>query len=171
MSYYEWGDFKMMMRVNSMRLQNIVNNYKEILSDLDEDSSLFISMNEDHRYYKQVSNSFRNNMKEMYTVFEDYLAFSLSVVGIAVTENKLINYILNAYNLKIIPENFYNFYDRTLNIRNTFSHQYKKTSTKELVRLYNDNKNILQEFRDFLDLRLKNFIENNRKDLLSLYDE
>lgn len=161
----------MMMRVNSMRLQNIVNNYKEILSDLDEDSSLFMTMNEDDRYYKQVSNSFRNNMKEMYTVFEDYLAFSLSVVGIAVTENKLRNYILNAYKLNIIPENFYDFYDKTLNIRNTFSHQYKKPSTKELVRLYNDNKIILEEFRGFLDLRLKNFIENNRKDLLSLYDE
>lgn len=161
----------MMMRVNSMRLQNIVNNYKEILLDLEEDSSLFMSLNEDDRYYKQVANSFRNNMKEMYTVFEDYIAFSLSAVGVAVTENKLRDYIMSAYKLKIIPENFYDFYNKTLNIRNTFSHQYKKPSTREIVRLYNDNKDILQEFSNFLDLRLKDYIENNRKDLLSLYDE
>ena len=36
----------------------------------------------------------RNNMKEMYTIFEDYLAFSLSSVGVAVTDNKLREYIL-----------------------------------------------------------------------------
>lgn len=73
-----------MIRINSMRLQNIVNNYIEILSDLEEDSSLYETLNENNKYYKQVSNSFRNNMKEMYTIFENYLAFSLSLVGVAV---------------------------------------------------------------------------------------
>ena len=66
-------------------------------------------MNENDKYYKQVSNSFRNNMKEMYTIFEDYIAFSLSGVGIAVTDNRLRDYIFNAYKLNIIPEDFYEF--------------------------------------------------------------
>lgn len=160
-----------MMRINSMRLQSIVNNYIEVLDDLEEDSSLYINMDESDKYYKQVSNSFRNNMKEMYTIFEDYIAFSLSVVGVAVTENRLREYILNAYNLKIIPENLYNYYDKTLNIRNTFSHQYKKPTTKQLVKLYLDNKDILEEFREYMKARLAEHIKNNRKDLLSLYDE
>lgn len=160
-----------MMRVNSMRLQSIVNNYIEVLSDLDEDSSFYINMDENDRYYKQVSNSFRNNMKEMYTIFEDYIAFSLSVVGVAVTENRLREYILKAYKLKIIPDKIYNYYDKTLNIRNTFSHQYKKPSTKQLVKLYLDNKDTLEEFKEYMKVRLEGHIKNNRKDLLSLYDE
>ena len=160
-----------MIRVNSMRLQNIVNNYMEILSDLDEDSKLYSSMAETDKYFKQVSNSFRNNMKELYTVFEDYIAFSLSAVGVAVTDNRLRDYILNAYKLKIIPEDFYEFYNKTLNIRNTFVHQYKKTTTKELVKLYKDNRDILKNFENFINDRLKIHIKNNRKDLLSLYDE
>lgn len=160
-----------MMRVNSVRLQSIVNNYIEVLSDLEEDSLLYINMDENDRYHKQVGNSFRNNMKEMYTVFEDYIAFSLSVVGVAVTENRLREYILKAYKLKIITENVYEYYDKTLNIRNTFSHQYKKTSTKQLVKLYLDNKDTLEEFRDYMKDRLTEYIKNNRKDLLSLYDE
>lgn len=160
-----------MIRVNSMRLQNIVNNYMEILSDLDEDSKLYSSMAETDKYFKQVSNSFRNNMKELYTVFEDYIAFSLSAVGVAVTDNRLRDYILNAYKLKIIPEDFYEFYNKTLNIRNTFVHQYKKPTTKELVKLYKDNRDILKNFENFINDRLKIHIKNNRKDLLSLYDE
>ena len=160
-----------MIRVNSMRLQNIVNNYMEILSDLDEDSKLYSSMAETDKYFKQVSNSFRNNMKELYTVFEDYIAFSLSAVGVAVTDNRLREYILNAYKLKIIPEDFYEFYNKTLNIRNTFVHQYKKPTTKELVKLYKDNRDILKNFENFINDRLKIHIKNNRKDLLSLYDE
>ena len=112
----------MMIRINSMRFQNIVNNYIEILNDLEEDCCLYDTLKEDDKFYKQVSNSFRNNMKEMYTIFEDYLAFSLSSVGVAVTDNKLREYILNAYKLKIIPEDFYEFYNKTLNIRNTFDH-------------------------------------------------
>lgn len=159
------------MRINSMRLQSIVNNYIEVLSDLDEDSSFYINMDENDRYYKQVSNSFRNNMKEMYTIFEDYIAFSLSVVGVAVTENRLREYILKAYKLKIIPDKIYNYYDKTLNIRNTFSHQYKKPSTKQLVKLYLDNKDTLEEFKEYMKVRLEGHIKNNRKDLLSLYDE
>jgi hypothetical protein len=154
-----------------MRLQNIVNNYIEILSDLEEDSSLYETLNENDKYYKQVSNSFRNNMKEMYTIFEDYLAFSLSSVGVAVTDNKLREYILNAYKLNVISEEFYNFYNKTLNIRNTFAHQYKKPTTKELVKLYKNNKTILENFKVFIEKRLKENIKNNRKDLLSLYDE
>lgn len=129
----------LMIRINSMRLQNIVNNYIDILSDLEEDSSLYETLNENDKYYKQVSNSFRNNMKEMYTIFEEYLAFSLSSVGVAVTDNKLREYILNGYKLNIISEEFYNFYNKTLNIRNTFAHQYKKPTTKELVKLYKNN--------------------------------
>lgn len=159
-----------MIRVNSVRLQSIVNNYIEVLSDLEEDSLLYINMDENDRYHKQVGNSFRNNMKEMYTVFEDYIAFSLSVVGVAVTENRLREYILKAYKLKIITENVYEYYDKTLNIRNTFSHQYKKPSTKQLVKLYLDNKDTLEEFRDYMKDRLTEYIKNNRKDLLSLYD-
>ena len=161
----------MMMKVNSMRLQNIVNNFIEIINDLEEDSDLYNSLKEGDKYYKQVSNSFRNNMKEMYNVFEDYIAFSLSSVGVSVTENRLRDYILNAYNLKVIPEDFYGFYSRTLNIRNTFAHQYKKPTTKELVKLYKDNKEVLDNFKVFLEKRLRDNIKNNRKDLLSLYDE
>ena len=84
----------MMIRINSMRFQNIVNNYIEILNDLEEDCCLYDTLKEGDKFYKQVSNSFRNNMKEMYTIFEDYLAFSLSSVGVAVTDNKLREYIL-----------------------------------------------------------------------------
>ena len=148
-----------MIRINSMRLQNIVNNYIEILSDLEEDSTLYESLNENDKYYKQVSNSFRNNMKEMYTIFEDYLAFSLSSVGVAVTDNKLREYILNAYKLNIISEEFYDFYNKTLNIRNTFAHQYKKPTTKELVKLYKNNIDILQNFKVFIENRLKENIK------------
>ena len=117
-----WEVIIMMIRINSMRFQNIVNNYIEILNDLEEDCCLYDTLKEDDKFYKQVSNSFRNNMKEMYTIFEDYLAFSLSSVGVAVTDNKLREYILNAYKLKIILGDFYEFYNKTLNIRNTFDH-------------------------------------------------
>ena len=148
-----------MIRINSMRLQNIVNNYIEILNDLEEDSSLYETLNENDKYYKQVSNSFKNNMKEMYTIFEDYLAFSLSSVGVAVTDNKLREYILNAYKLNIISEEFYDFYNKTLNIRNTFANQYKKTTTKELIKLYKNNIEILQNFKVFIENRLKENIK------------
>lgn len=91
----------MMIRINSMRFQNIVNNYIEILNDLEEDCCLYDTLKEDDKFYKQVSNSFRNNMKEMYT----------------------------------------------------------------------NNKSILENFKLFMEKRLKDNIKNNRRDLLSLYDE
>ena len=92
----------MMIRINSMRFQNIVNNYIEILNDLEEDCCLYDTLKEDDKFYKQVSNSFRNNMKEMYTIFEDYLAFSLSSVGVAVTDNKLESTFYMMNNTEII---------------------------------------------------------------------
>ena len=95
----------------------------------------------------------------MYTIFEDYLAFSLSSVGVAVTDNKLREYILNAYKLNIISEEFYDFYNKTLNIRNTFANQYKKTTTKELIKLYKNNIEILQNFKVFIENRLKENIK------------
>lgn len=150
-----------MMRVNSVRLQSIVNNYIEVLSDLEEDSSLYINMDENDRYYKQVGNSFRNNMKEMYTVFEDYIAFSLSVVGVAVTENRLREYILKAYKLNIITENIYEYYHKTLNIRNTFSHQYKKPNTKSLLKLFKENRELFIGFTKFLDIQLEKQVKEN----------
>ena len=61
--------------------------------------------------------------------------------------------------------------NKTLNIRNTFAHQYKKHTTKELVKLYKNNKSILENFKLFMEKRLKDNIKNNRRDLLSLYDE
>lgn len=73
---------------------------------------------------------------------------------------------MNAYKLNIISEEFYNFYNKTLNIRNTFAHQYKKPITKELVKLYKNNKTILENFKVFIEKRLKENIKNNRKDLL-----
>ena len=36
----------MMIRINSMRFQNIVNNYIEILSDLEEDCCLYDTLKE-----------------------------------------------------------------------------------------------------------------------------
>lgn len=101
----------------------------------------------------------------MYTVFEDYIAFSLSAVGIAVTDNRLREYILNAYKLNIIPEDFYEFYNKTLNIKNAFAHQYKKPTTKELVRLYKDNREMLKAFQIFMNKRLNDNIENVGKRL------
>ena len=161
----------MMIRINSMRFQSIVNNYNEILNDLDEDYSLFISMNENDKFFKQVSNSFRNNIKEMYTIFEDYIAFSLSTVGVAVTENKLRRYIEDASRLKLIPEDFRDFYLNTLDVRNSFSHQYKKLNTKKLIKMYRDNRNLLYALKKFMESRVEQLIRNNRIDLLSLLDE
>lgn len=89
-------------------------------------------------------------MKEMYTIFEDYLAFSLSSVGVALTDNKLKEYILNAYKLNIISEVFYDFYNKTLNIRNTFAYEYKKPTAKDLVKLYKNNIDILKNFKIFI---------------------
>lgn len=58
-----WEVIIMMIRINSMRFQNIVNSYIEILNDLEEDCCLYDTLKEDDKFYKQVSNSFRNNMK------------------------------------------------------------------------------------------------------------
>ena len=113
----------------------------------------------------------KRNKERINVYIDDEFAFSLSAVGVAVTDNRLRDYILNAYKLKIIPEDFYEFYNKTLNIRNTFAHQYKKPTTKELVKLYKDNRDILKNFESFINDRLKIHIKNNRKDLLSLYDE
>ena len=42
----------MMIRINSMRFQNIVNNYIEILSDLEEDCCLYDTLKENDKFYK-----------------------------------------------------------------------------------------------------------------------
>ena len=56
----------MMICINSMRFQNIVNNYIEILNDLEEDCCLYDTLKESDKFYKQVSNSFRQcgNLRE-----------------------------------------------------------------------------------------------------------
>lgn len=161
----------MMIRVNSMRFQSILNNYNEILSDLDEDYSLFIRMNEDDKFFKQVSNSFRNNIKEMYTIFKDYIAFFLSTVGVAVTENKLRKYITDSNRLELIPDNFRDFYLNTLDIRYLFSRQYKKVNTKKLISICQENKGLLYEFKRFIESKIDELIKDNKMDLLSLFDE
>ena len=42
-----WEVIIMMIRINSMRFQNIVNNYIEILNDLEEDCCLYDTLKED----------------------------------------------------------------------------------------------------------------------------
>ena len=40
----------MMISINSMRFQNIVNSYIEILNDLEEDCCLYDTLNEDDKF-------------------------------------------------------------------------------------------------------------------------
>ena len=106
-----------MERVNLMRLESMVNNYAKILNDLEEEYILYSDMKKEDKYFKQVSNSFRGNINDLYIIIEDYIAFSLNLAGICLLEISLKEHIENAYKLKLIPKYIYDFYNKTLDNR------------------------------------------------------
>ena len=57
-----------MERVNLMRLESMVNNYAKILNDLEEEYILYSDMKKEDKYFKQVSNSFRGNINDLYII-------------------------------------------------------------------------------------------------------
>lgn len=147
-----------MERVNLMRLESMVNNYAKILNDLEEDYILYSDMKKEDKYFKQVSNSFRGNINDLYIIIEDYIAFSLNLAGICLLEISLKEHIENAYKLKLIPKYIYDFYNKTLDNRKILLYQDKNLGMENLVKLYKSNKRILNNFEEFLDNRLKNCI-------------
>lgn len=150
-----------MIKVNSTRLQSIIDDYKECLEEIIEDYDICISLNEDDKYYRQLMNSFRDDIKNIYTILEDYLAYSLKTVGVGVSDRVLQECIEIAIKLNLIEKDFGEFYSNTVRIRNTFSHQYKKPNTKSLLKLFKENRELFIGFSDFLDKQIERQLSHN----------
>lgn len=144
-----------MIKINSTRLQSIVDDYKECLQETIEDYDICINLTESDKYYRQLRSAFRDDIKNLYTILEDYLAYSLKTVGVGVSDRVLKDCIDIAVKLSVLDEDFGEFYSSSVGIRNTFSHQYKKPTTKMLLKFFKDNKEKFMDFEKFIDKKLE----------------
>lgn len=148
--------------MNSTRLQSIVDDYKECLQETIEDYDICLNLEEGDKYYRQLRSAFRDDIKNIYTVLEDYLAYSLKTVGVGVSDRVLKDCIEIAVKLNVLDKEFGEFYSKTIGIRNTFSHQYKKPTTKILMKFFKDNKEHFMNFESFIDKRLEETLQGNK---------
>lgn len=141
-----------MVKLNRMRLNDIIANFNDCVRDIDfsisclDDDKLIANENME----RLVKNSIRNGIFSIFTNTEDYLGSVLKKVGIGVTNRSLKECLLSAKQERLITPEFADCVLKNVNMRNTFSHRYNQPSTETLIEFYQDNREIFLSQIEFM---------------------
>ena len=138
-----------MIKVNKMRLEELIVNFRECLEDLEFaienlDSAL------DEKWERLIRNSIRNGVALIFTNAEDYLGMVLKKLGVGVTDKTFRDCLKIAEDNDLIDKNYSRCISKSVNIRNSFSHKYNVPSTEVLIQFFLDNKNVFYKHLEFM---------------------
>lgn len=138
-----------MVKVNKMRLEELIVNFRKCLEDLEFaienlDSAL------DEKWERLIKNSIRNGVASIFTNAEDYLGMVLKKLGVGVTDKTFRDCLKLAEDNDLIDKNYSRCISKSVNIRNSFSHKYNVPSTEVLIQFFLDNKNVFYKHLEFM---------------------
>lgn len=138
-----------MVKVNKMRLEELIVNFRKCLEDLEFaienlDSAL------DEKWERLIRNSIRNGVASIFTNAEDYLGMVLKKLGVGVTDKTFRDCLKLAEDNDLIDKNYSRCISKSVNIRNSFSHKYNVPSTEVLIQFFLDNKNVFYKHLEFM---------------------
>ena len=138
-----------MVKVNKMKLEELIVNFRECLEDLEFaienlDSAL------DEKWKRLIRNSIRNGVASIFTNAEDYLGMVLKKLGVGVTDKTFRDCLKIAEDNDLIDKNYSRCISKSVNIRNSFSHKYNVPSTEVLIQFFLDNKNVFYKHLEFM---------------------
>lgn len=153
----------MMMKINSIRFNTVINNFKECISNIEKDLNDYKNL--DSEIIKKVPDikrlietTLRADIIDVFKIIEDYVALSLKSYGVGIS-NKTLNQALD----KCLEENLINYDFRVMMkknkaIRDSYAHKYNYPTTEDLIKFYLENKEI---FKEHIKLMEKIKMENN----------
>lgn len=138
-----------MVKVNKMRLEELIVNFRKCLEDLEFaienlDSAL------DEKWERLIRNSIRNGVASIFTNAEDYLGMVLKKLGVGVTDKTFRDCLKLAEDNDLIDKDYSRCISKSVNIRNSFSHKYNVPSTEVLIQFFLDNKNVFYKHLEFM---------------------
>lgn len=138
-----------MVKVNKMRLEELIVNFRECLGDLEFaienlDNAL------DDKWERLIRNSIRNGVASIFTNAEDYLGMVLKKLGVGVTDKTFRDCLKIAEDNDLIDKDYSRCIAKSVNIRNSFSHKYNVPSTEVLIQFFLDNKNVFYKHLEFM---------------------
>lgn len=143
-----------MVRLNNMRFENIINSFTENLEDIEVAINWYTnySSNDNKVIAKErlLKKSIRESIASIYKITEDYIGMILKKVGLGVTDKSFKDCVNIVTEKGFFTEEYKLFLFKNLKVRNINAHQYNCPSTEDLIKLYNDNKEILYNVLYFM---------------------
>ena len=138
-----------MVKVNKMKLEELIVNFRECLEDLEFaienlDSAL------DDKWERLIRNSIRNGVALIFTNAEDYLGMVLKKLGVGVTDKTFRDCLKIAEDNDLIDKDYSRCISKSVNIRNSFSHKYNVPSKEVFIQFFLDNKNVFYKHLEFM---------------------
>lgn len=162
----KWSGGMDMVRINGMRLEELIENFEECLKNL-EDALFFLNSTNDSRIYNLAIGSFRYGITSIFTNTEDYLGMVLKKVGVGVSDKTFRQSLKLALDNGLIDEDFANCISKSINIRNSFSHGYNVPTTEDLINFYTSSKNVFHNQLKFM----KNLSNKESLNKTSVFDD
>lgn len=134
-----------MVKLNKMRLNNIIANFNDCIEDIDFSISCLSNkeMISNKNMERLVKNSIRDGISSIFINTEDYLGSVLKKIGVGVSDKNLRDCITLTKNKNLIEPGFADCIISNIEIRDSFFHTYNQPSTEILIELYKNNREIL----------------------------
>lgn len=149
-----------MVKINNMRLMNIISNFSECLIDTDY-SLMRLEGTSDKMEYRAFSNSVRQGVISIFTNCEDYLGMCLKKVGIGVSDKSFRDCLDYAVRFNLIDKDFSICLSNNIRIRNCIAHKYNQLSIDEIINFYKNNRKVFDNQIKFMELLSRNEINKD----------
>ena len=166
-----------MVRANNKRLEQILNDLTEVVSDLN--IGLGVSENvilspsnklktlteaEQLDYITKVSDrikrAFRGDILNLFNSVEEYLAFSLKTSGFTVNNKTIRECLSRALIANGVSAEFIASHQSSLVYRNSMAHRYNEPTTEELIEWWKINNKCYMDLILFIKAKYKNELSN-----------
>ena len=139
------------IRINKIRLDSVINNFIENLEDLEYSIKKYNNYDgDDDLEIRLFSKAIRSNSLSIYKVTEDYLGMALKKVGIGVSDMTFKSCVNLAHKNKLLPSDVKEYLINNVSVRNLDAHSYNQPSIEELINMFNDNRELLYSYLEFL---------------------
>lgn len=156
-----------MVKLNYMRLADVLSNTKKNLRILDRSIEEYNKCNNELKdVYEQA---LRSCIFEIFKNAEDYLGMVLKKLGVGVTDKTFKDCINLAKDNKLINSEYADCIYRNIKIGNSYAHKYNVPSTAEIIKFYNSNKDCINKQITFMEDILKEHNRNSKIEELGLF--
>ena len=154
-----------MIKVNSARVIQILDNTKECFHNTKSDINLYNENKDNQLLCGALERAIRHDIADIFKNLEDYLALILKTAGIGISKKSFKKALISAKEENLIDKDFAVFMEDKIIIRNYFSHRYKYPTTQALIEFYLDNEELFNKHITFIE----NISNDLMKDNVSLF--